>query len=369
MSEETQASITSEALEDAEYIYFPIDKDLSKGDRRADGKLNDDFFGVVDSSRIIDNVRVSQRLGKRSSVMIEEQLAKEGVKDVELRRKRICAPPMPAGDKVVGLRPSRVSTPRIPGASHEVQVHMRRMCMPRGPDKGIKCAGRHRTSRLLWLHEYFVVYENGNRKQKVPMVYQALQFLFGAQLPEGVVDDISDKQAREIWVLGISYLPAAYVRNFSRRQTGYIFHTELNEGDADKALYGKCPELVRVQNSLKWHAMSTVSLCVPRVVHADDVKQRRMHVAGRRLHYVVGVTAIQDLKSQSFKLLKLARGDFVTYPEERSGMELQSASMMWGHVDDIFMKIRQCMSAARQGTSSASFKMPCCVAAHVFWKV
>ena len=92
--------------------------------------------------------------------------------------------------------------------------------------------------------------EIGNKKFQWYIRRCNFCLVHGAQLPEGVVDDISDKQAREIWVLGISYLPAAYVRNFSRRQTGYIFHTELNEGDADKALYGKCPELVRVQNSL-----------------------------------------------------------------------------------------------------------------------
>ena len=369
MVEETQACKTIEVLEDGGYKYFPIDIDRSKGDRRADGKLNADFFGVVESSRMIENVRVSQRLDKSSRVMNEEQSAIEEVEDADPCRNRMCTSPVLAGDEEVALRLNRLSTPRFLGANKEVQVQMRRMGIPRGPDKGLKCAGRHRTSRLLWLHEYFVVYENGNRKHKLPMIYQALQFLFGAQLPEGVVHGITEKQAREIWVLGICYLPADHVRKFSKRQKGYTFHTELNEADADKALYGNCPELVRVQNCLKWHAMSSVSLCVPRVVHADDVKQRRIHVAGRRLHYVCGVTAIQDLESQNFKLMHLARGDFITYPEERSGMELNSASMMWGHVDDIFTKIRQCMSSARQGTSSASFKMPCCVSAHVFWKV
>ncbi len=38
---------------------------------------------------------------------------------------------------------------------------------PRVPDKGIRCAGRNRTSRLLWLHEYFRIYERAHSKNKI----------------------------------------------------------------------------------------------------------------------------------------------------------------------------------------------------------
>ena len=91
--------------------------------------------------------------------------------------------------------------------------------------------------------------------------------------------DMNERQRREIWVLGVSYLPADHVRMHSTRQKGYLFHQEHRGDDADKALYGQCPEIVRVENSLKWHAMSMISQNVPRVVHADDVKMRRFHVA------------------------------------------------------------------------------------------
>ena len=54
------------------------------------------------------------------------------------------------------------------------------------------------------------------------------------------------------------------------------------------------------------------------------------------------------------------------YPEERLGLELNSASMMWDDVEEVFHNIRQCMSSARQGTSSASFKIPFLVSACSF---
>jgi hypothetical protein len=370
MSAQAQGDKTTQYVQEMAYDYVLIDMDRSKGDRRGDGKLNANFFGVVEGSKMIDNIRVSQRkLGKIGGFKVVEESAKGLVTRVELESKRISTIQGLEGEKhkLVGTKPVR--TPRIVVSQKKAVKLIRVMGTPRGPDKGLKCAGRHRTSRLLWRHEYFIVYENGNRKQKRPMVYQALQFLFGSQLPEGVLQDMNDKQAREIWVLGIGYLPADYVRKSTTPHSGYIFHTELHDEDSDKALYGNCPELVRVENCMKWHAMSSVSPRVPRVVHADDVKTRRMHVVGRKLHYVCGVTAIQDLASQDFRLAPLARSDFVIYPEDRSGLDLNSPSMMWEHVDEIFSRIRECMSSARQGTSSASFRMPCYAHAHAFWKV
>jgi hypothetical protein len=110
------------------------------------------------------------------------------------------------------------------------------------------------------------------RKKKNPYVYQAIQFVIGAELPFGVVQGMSARHLREIWVLGVWYVPAERVRKYSKRQKGYMFHTELNDDDADKALYGTCPEVVRVENCLRWHPMSRVESSVPRVVHANDVK-------------------------------------------------------------------------------------------------
>ena len=58
--------------------------------------------------------------------------------------------------------------------------------VPRVPAKAIKCAVRKRSCRLLWLHEFYIVYGN-KRKKTNPYVYQSLQFLFGSELPAGVV--------------------------------------------------------------------------------------------------------------------------------------------------------------------------------------
>ena len=238
----------------------------------------------------------------------------------------------------------------------------------RRPEDGIRCAGRKGTTRLLWLHEFFVVKEGTTRQPKVS-VYQALQFLLGAHCPQGSVEDMTDDTRRDIWVLGIKHVPAHEVRHCSTRHSGYLFHTLHNDGDARTALLGKCPELVRVQNGLKWHNIHSISIELPRVVHPDDVHIRRVHVAGRKRHYVCGVTAVEDPLTNTYSLSLMPRSDFCMYPEERLGMELNSASIMWEHIEDIFQKIRVCMSSGRQGTSSATFTMPLLSTVFDFWQV
>jgi hypothetical protein len=326
--------------------YFQADLDRGKGDRRSDGKLNADFFGVEVASMTTDNVRVSHRLAKRGRDNHEEESGLKALETGPVEMTELEAPTM------------SMNTPRVQRVPR----------VPRVPDACIKCAVRKRTARLLWLHEFYIVYGN-KRKKKNPYVYQAIQFVIGAELPFGVVQGMSARHLREIWVLGVWYVPAERVRKYSKRQKGYMFHTELNDDDADKALYGTCPEVVRVENCLRWHPMSRVESSVPRVVHANDVKKRRIVVAGREMHYVCGVTATEDVSCQEFKLSLLPRESFTMYPEERLGLEVNSPSMMWEAVDDVFTKIRQCMSSARQGTSSASFKMPFLLSNYVFWKV
>jgi hypothetical protein len=174
---------------------------------------------------------------------------------------------------------------------------------------------------------------------------------------------------RPIWVQGRCHLPAEHVRRFSKRNKGYIFHTELNDEDARTALFGNCPEVVRIENGLKWHQMRYITTEVPRVVHAEDVQTRRVHIAGREKHFVCGVTAVQDLVTENFTLAWLPRSGFCMYPEERLGMELNSPSMMWEHIDDIFHKLRSCMSCGRQGTSSGTFTMPLLCTVYDFWQV
>jgi hypothetical protein len=94
------------------------------------------------------------------------------------------------------------------------------------------------------------------------------------------------------------------------------------------------------------------------VVHPYDVRIRRVHVVGRQKHYVCRVSAVEDLLTNTFVLSALPCKGFCMYPEERLGMELNSASIMWDHIEEIFKRIRGCMSGGRQGTSSATFSMP-----------
>ena len=112
------------------YDYFQIASDQTKGDRSSDGRLNDDFFGAGESSMIIDNVRLSQRLQNKSSDTMKEKSAENEVDEV-------------VEAIVVVRRPNRRQQ-EAPGN-----------VVPRGPAKAIKCALRQRSSRLLWLHEFF----------------------------------------------------------------------------------------------------------------------------------------------------------------------------------------------------------------------
>jgi hypothetical protein len=368
--------------------YFVVDKDVSKGDRRCDGQLMADFFTVVDGARVktkrilydASHVKDRSTAGKKKKAELDCNLLVEDAPitkvDVSLtideertsthhRNDSSTSGVGPKQTRALGKSPAIFAQSK--GEQHVVEPQV--IDPPRVPDKGIRCAGRNRTSRLLWLHEYFRAYERAHTKNKFPYIYQALQFMVGAQLPVGVIDDMSDALRGEIWVLGVCYIPAKYVRKFSKRVKGYIFHTEMNDQDSDKFLYGLCPEVVRLENCLKWHPMSSVSRDVPRIVHTDDIKNRRVYVAGRSLHFVCGVTAVEDLHCQEFRLSRYARANFCMYPEERSGTDLNSPSMMWEHIEGVFAQIRQCMRCARQGTSSASFTMTLSVSSFDFWKV
>jgi hypothetical protein len=45
--------------------YFVVESDVSKGDRRCDGKALENFFDVGETSITVNNVRESQRVKKR----------------------------------------------------------------------------------------------------------------------------------------------------------------------------------------------------------------------------------------------------------------------------------------------------------------
>ena len=384
--------------------YFVLDRNVGKGDRRSDGSKMADFFEVGEGERlkkqrvlfnpsegrvvpkstvdkrefVDDNCAHFNKDPPKTTVNAGVSLDFESVSPHKATDIWQCLKTTmgreqtnmtaSGGQELVECKESEPVTPSPPQLRDQ-GIESGTPCPPPVPDKGIRCAGRKRTSRLLWLHEFFRVYEIARSKNKFPWIYQALQFKVGAQLPLGVVQEMSDTMRNEIWVLGVCYVPVEYVRKFSKRVKGYMFHTELNDDDGDKALYGKCPEIVRVENCLKWHPMSMVSRDVPRIVHADDIKNRRVHVSGREMHFVCGTTAVEDLDCDEFRLSRLPRRNFYMYPEERSGYELNSATSMWEHIDGVFAQIRQSMRSARQGTSSATFSMPLALSSFEFWKV
>ncbi len=102
---------------------------------------------------------------------------------------------------------------------------------------------------------------------------------------------------------GVAYAPALHVRKFNKveQRKGYLFHSEFNDGDGDAALFGQCPEVVRVDNCMAWRPMPSVLETIPRVIHPSDIKTRVIHVGGREWHYVCGVAATEKDGTFTFK--------------------------------------------------------------------
>jgi hypothetical protein len=132
--------------------------------------------------------------------------------------------------------------------------------------------------------------------------------------------------------------------------------------------------------------MSKVLTTIPRVVHPDDVYSGAVHVAGRDLHYVCGVCAHENVPKNlqakrkhepwGFVIKKIIREQggvqvddgFCMYPEERLGMSLNSASMMWENVEAVFEGIRVVMRTNGRARSG-SFSMLWSAALQQFWEV
>jgi hypothetical protein len=330
----TSETMATQSVNVDGYNNFVADKDVSKGDRRSDGKLMAHFFAEEESATIINNVRESNRVKKRKEqeeAAFEEQALAAGLvhmRAIEARSLKEAQEQSQDLAEVVSVSSKKKkSNAKIVEVMDEREgiIEIAPITLRR-PESGIRCAGRSNTTRLLWLHEFFVVHE-GTRRKPVKYIYQALQFLLGAHLPTGVVENMTDKMRCAIWVLGICHIPADHIRHYSRRNKGYIFHTELNDADARTELFGCCSEVVRLDNCLKWHQMKDVSTEVPRVVHEADVQNRRVHIGGRGYHFVCGVTAVEDLATHMFTLAPLPRSEFCMYPEERLGMELNSPSI------------------------------------------
>ncbi len=248
-----------------------------------------------------------------------------------------------------------------------------------------RCAERPGTGMVLLQHEYYYVIEKYNGGVPKPYVYQALEFRKGSELPAIEQENMSKKQRRETWVLGVAYAPALDVRKQSKREKGYLFHTDMNDTDARTGLFWRCPELVRVDNSTAWRAMSSMLSVFPRVVHPDDVYSGAVHVAGRDLHYVCGMCCHENVGKTtkmgketegSFHLERLIReedGDqvkhgFCMYAEERLGRSINSCGIMWEMIEEIFHGIRTVMSRSGRARSG-SFSLTWSTALQQFWEV
>jgi hypothetical protein len=124
---------------------------------------------------------------------------------------------------------------------------------------------------------------------------------------------------------------------------------------------------------------------VPRVAHPDDVYSGAVHVAGRDLHYVCGMCAHEKIDTKDkdlaegpwgFVCKKLLREEdgvqvndgFCMYPEDRLGMTLNSASMMWETVESVFEGVRRVMRDNGRARSG-SFSMVWSCALQQFWEV
>jgi len=222
----------------------------------------------------------------------------------------------------------------------------------------MRCAERPGMFTMLWQHEFYMVME----VTYGTYVYQALEFKVGSSLPPYDVIGSTAKDKNGVWVRGVAYAPSLHVRKFNKMEErkGYLFHTIDDEADGDVALFGKCPELIRVDNCTAWRPMSSVLPNIPRVVHPEDIKTRMIHVAGRALHFVCGVAGVEAEGTFTFR--KIVRSTFYMYPEESLGSLVQSASIMWEQIERLFNNIRNVMrksGSARSGSLSMEWTAGC----------
>ena len=59
--------------------------------------------------------------------------------------------------------------------------------------------------------------------------------------------------------------------------------------------------------------------CAEDTGSSEDIKCRRIHVAGRNWHFVFGVPGHEDVVKGQFAFEKINRTDFIMYPEDVLG--------------------------------------------------
>ncbi len=136
-----------------------------------------------------------------------------------------------------------------------------------------------------------------------------------------------------------------------------MFHTAF-DGDGHPALFGKCPEVMRVDNCTAWRPMSSVlKTTPPRVIHARDIKTWVIRVAGREWHYVCGVSAREE--DGLFTFQKIRRTSFFMYATIMHLGHVCNRQPLCGsmHVESWFENIRKLMRKSGRARSG-SFAMP-----------
>ncbi len=164
--------------------YFVVDRDVSKGDRRCDGKALEIVFDVGETSITVNNVRESQRVKKRrdrdESAAAKQTNGNEASISNDERQDITRQETM--GNRIP--EESQCLNPKL--QENETSLMDDRLNIPiapitlRPPHSGIRCAGRHDTTRLLWLHEFYVVHEEPRRKP-VKYIYQAGLTIFDGE--------------------------------------------------------------------------------------------------------------------------------------------------------------------------------------------
>ncbi len=149
----------------------------------------------------------------------------------------------------------------------------------------------------------------------------------------------------------------------------YLFHTEWNDGDADTALFGDCPEVVRVDNCMAWRPMSVVMELLPRVVHSKDASESaRNPCCGSSITLCLWHCSRGECYKRIIDVYKIRRSTYYMYPEDALGGGVQSASIMWERIENLFQSIRDLMKT-HENARSESFSIPWTAACMSFIEV